>query len=384
MRQLIVIVLAFGLLIAADSCKDRYDPGIQTPVTGFLVVEGFINSGIGNTEIRLSRTVQLEDSSNVKRETGANVLVEGDDGSSYLLGEIAPGTYRGDSLRLNKSHQYRLHIYTSGQEYQSAFAKVVATPPIDSMPYFRAEVDGVHISVNAFDPTKSTQYYTWRWEDTYEIVSQYAVFLRYLYDAQSQLTGVDFLNPVGLPDTTNMRCWKTQYSTQILTASTLKLSADRLDKEIMFIPNGSPKLDKLYSLKLYMHGCSAEGYDFLQRMSKNNEQLGSIFDAQPSELNSNIVCLSNPQEKVIGFVDVADGHEQRIFISKQDVGGWNYRPNCEKLIKPNLLDTLEVYQYFYAPLYYEDPFKSQVAIGTKECSYCTLLGTNVKPPFWPN
>ncbi|MFT4023788.1 MAG: DUF4249 family protein, partial [Flavihumibacter sp.] len=203
------------------------------------------------------------------------------------------------------------------------------------------------------------------------------------YSANGNFTGVTELPAGNRPDTSELRCWKTEYSTAILSASNLKLSKDRLDKEIMFIPNYSPKLDERYSIKINMHACSAAGFDFLQRLSKNNEQLGSIFDAQPSELNSNLVCVSNPAEKVIGFVDVADGQEKRIFITRQDVGGWNYYPQCEQLVKPNLADTLASYASAYAPLNFNDPKQSEVVLGSALCSYCTLTGVHLKPDFWP-
>ena len=381
MKKNFVILLLLAGIIAGAGCKDKYDPQLETPSTGFLVVEGFIN-GNGPTEITLSRSIKLEDSTDAQRETGATVVVEAENGPSFQLDETGFGVYTSGTLPIDANQLYRLHIYSNGNEYQSAYAKRIVTPPIEALPYVKEE-DGLHIRIQAEDPTNSTIYYTWTYSDTWEIVSRYWIYLRYLYASTGAIYAVEELPPGEAPLVSERRCWKTEYSSRILTASTLKLSKDRLDKEIMFIPNRSPKLDQLYSIKINMHGCSAAGYDFLQRLSKNNEQLGSIFDAQPSELNSNLTCVSNPAEKVIGFVEVADGHEQRIFISKQDIGGWNYNPNCEQLLKPNVPDTLDFYGGNYAPLMFSDFTRSNVIMGSNNCSYCTLFGTNVMPAFWP-
>ena len=64
------------------SCKDIYDPLIETKTTGLLVVEGFINSGQGPTTIHLSRSSGLDDAA-LKPELGAQVDVEGEDGKTF-------------------------------------------------------------------------------------------------------------------------------------------------------------------------------------------------------------------------------------------------------------------------------------------------------------
>ncbi|WP_315820035.1 hypothetical protein [Paraflavitalea speifideaquila] len=38
-------------------CKQRFDPPVMTPVNGYLVVEGSINSGSGPTNIKISRAI---------------------------------------------------------------------------------------------------------------------------------------------------------------------------------------------------------------------------------------------------------------------------------------------------------------------------------------
>jgi len=61
----------------------------------YLVVEGFINVGSDSTYVTLSRSNSLSDSQIVKYESGANVIIEGTNNTSYPLTEGSPGMYSG-------------------------------------------------------------------------------------------------------------------------------------------------------------------------------------------------------------------------------------------------------------------------------------------------
>ncbi|HEU5052317.1 MAG TPA: hypothetical protein VFT78_04350, partial [Hanamia sp.] len=51
----------FLIQLFAIGCKIEYRPPVESPKTGYLVVEGFINSDGGPTTITLSRTLRLYD-----------------------------------------------------------------------------------------------------------------------------------------------------------------------------------------------------------------------------------------------------------------------------------------------------------------------------------
>ena len=117
-------------LVLIVGCKEDYDSPFNSPNTGFLVVEGAINSGQGRTTIKLSRTAKLENQLlNVQYEKGASVRVEGEDNSSYGLNETSEGNYTANNLNLNNAVKYRLHIRTlTGKEYMSDYAAAQASP----------------------------------------------------------------------------------------------------------------------------------------------------------------------------------------------------------------------------------------------------------------
>jgi hypothetical protein len=111
-------------------------------------VEGSINSGQGHTTIRLSRSSSLEDAA-LKPELGAQVDVEGEDGSDFPLFENGNGEYNGAQLTLNNGVQYRLHIRTTdGKQYASDYTAVKYTRLIDSITWQR-ENDGLRLYANS-------------------------------------------------------------------------------------------------------------------------------------------------------------------------------------------------------------------------------------------
>src|ERR1700749_4506250 len=74
MKRACFIVLA---LCFAFGCVQKFQPSIPASYTGYLVVEGIINSS-GPASVTLTRTNILNDSTKLF-ETGASVLVEGMD-----------------------------------------------------------------------------------------------------------------------------------------------------------------------------------------------------------------------------------------------------------------------------------------------------------------
>jgi len=371
------------------SCKDIYDPHIETKTTGLLVVEGSINSGQGPTTIRLSRSSGLEDAA-FKPELGAQVDVEGEDGKDFPLVENSNGEYSDPQLTLNNGVQYRLRIRTTdGKQYASDYTPVKYTPLIDSITWQR-ENDGLRIYANARDPLNTTKYYQWKYEETWEIHSTFYTSIKYIRDTirTNAVTGLAFRLPDHNADTSLYKCWSTLNSSTITLGSTEKLTSDIVYLPVQYIEPHSEKLSVLYSINLRQYAISRDNYLFLQKMKKNTEQLGTIFDPQPSEISGNIHSLTYPNEAVIGFIEVTQEQVKRIFISNSQVPGWGYDPACAQRIIDNNLDSIAKYGSDLYPTLPQsvDPFGNVAkfyATNDKNCMDCTFRGVSQKPLFWP-
>jgi hypothetical protein len=162
--------LSILLIAVLASCKKPYNPPVLNNPTGYLVVEGVINSGADSTFIKLSRTVNLSSKVTIKPETGATVTVQGDQNTSYPLTETSEGNYSCAGLNLGNSHKYRLSIVTAGKrQYVSDYMAVLNSPPIDSISYDTKgtlSAPGLNVYVNTHDASGKVLYYRWDYQET--------------------------------------------------------------------------------------------------------------------------------------------------------------------------------------------------------------------------
>lgn len=386
MKNLFIYIIFF---ITAAGCKEKYIASVQSPATGYLVVEGFISSGQDPTSITLTRTTKLYDSVNIIYEHNAAVNVEGENQETFPLYENGNGVYVSSApLNLNSTEKYRLHIRTQdGKEYASDFVPYKHTPEIDSVSWQR-ENGGVKIYVNTHDPQNNTRYYHWKYEETWEFHATYYSSLYFIRDQNYAPVGVAYRNADQSVDTTIHKCWNTIISTNINLGSSEKLSADVIHLPLISIEPASVKLSVLYSVNIRQYALSHGAYLFFQKIQKNTEGVGSIFDAQPSELQGNIHCITNPSETVVGYVDISEEKQKRIFIRNNELPGWNYNQDCGVTILDNQPDSLKKYGSGLFPTipFSLGPFgsiKQILATPEESCMNCTLTGSNVRPAFWP-
>jgi hypothetical protein len=373
-------MMALFSALLLGRCKDPYVSPYSAPPTGYLVVEGYI-SGNSPTQFTLSRTVKLPGDSLPPPESGAKVQVEGSDNTIWALPETSHGVYR-DSFALSPQPQYRLRIQTAGGEtYLSDFVSFKNTPPIDSVSFTAGQNDVV-IYVNAHDPANATRYYQWNWDQTYE----YHSGANSLFEFDIRYDTI-----VRRPDSNQIyRCWSSTSSTSILLSTSTRLSQDVISLyPIQTIPLNSAPLSVLYTILVRQYALTEAGYNFLSLMKKNSEALGTIFDAQPSQITGNIHSLSRPAEQVIGYVSAGTVQQQRIWIYPGQVPGYYYYycAQADTLLPPNT-DLLKNFGNEYTPIYAKA--LGPVIIGyysnSTDCIDCRLVGggTTKKPSFWPN
>jgi hypothetical protein len=374
--------LFFFLVLLAVSCKEKFDSPAPPIDTGYLVIEGVINNDGDTTNIKLSRTASLND--NTRRyETDAIVHLEDDHNNSLLLTDNnGIGTYTITNLHLDNSYNYRLNIKTAnGEEYKSDFVPIKNNPPIDSINWVQEE-QGVRLFINTHDPQNNTRYYQWEYNETWEFHTLYSD-CKYVPLADPRDLNVVHRD---VNDPQIFKCWKSKPSSLILLGSSAKLEQDIIHLPLIFIPNADEKLSVMYSILVKQYAWSKEGYEFLDRMRKNTESVGSIFDAQPSELNSNFHCVSNPSQPVIGFFNICTIREKRIFIDSKDLSHWNFRLPCNRIAVVNNPDSIRAAGAVYMlPTVSKLEVTSIIEFYASEasCVDCRLTGTNVKPDYWP-
>jgi hypothetical protein len=380
-------------------------------------VEGDIESGSDSTIIKVSHTVKISSKTTLNPEKNAQVTVENDQNTSYQLTEIKPGTYATVGLNLDKTRQYRLNIYTAaGKHYVSDLVSVLDSPPIDSVTWDRNGSPiygtGVNINVSTHDASNKVHYFRWDYAETWEFVSA--------FDSQYKSNGYTVL-PRDVINDDIYHCWKSDSSSSTLIASDAKLTRSIIvDNPVTFVHATDEKLSTRYSILVKQHALNADAYNFYANLKKNTEQIGSIFDAQPSELQGNIHNADDPSEPVIGYISVGAVSTTRLFIGAYQLPegtlAWTpityYTTNAACTIGNDPQNPKEPCCYFVSqdsegntvnqvdkyinyltnnngiPLIPVDALtnKSGAIIGytasIPECVDCTLRGTNKKPAFW--
>jgi len=378
------IWLLLLLITLGWSCKDAYVSPYKTPATGYLVVEGYI-SGNTITTFNLSRTISLPGDSTLPTEGNASVEIQGNDNTTYPLANQGNGTYSSSSiLALNTQHQYRLHIRTGSGEYYSDYVPYKPTPAIDSVNFIQNGDNSIVIYANTHDPAGNTRYYQWNYDQTYEYHSAEDTYVYYNKDSTPPIV----IRPV---NDNVFRCWQSSGSTTIIVGSSSKLASDVIyEQPIKKIPADDIQTSVLYSILVRQYSLTDSAYTFLTLMQKNTESLGSIFDAQPSQLSGNIHSTTNPSEPVIGYVCAGTVTQQRLWISKSQIRS-SYTYACEGPDTTFNPHDSAGYSAIYAgptwtPMYNkEGPGGGGWVSNYTVCLVCTARGgVNVPPPFWPN
>ncbi|MFI5160881.1 MAG: DUF4249 domain-containing protein [Sphingobacteriales bacterium] len=377
-------------MITAFSCQKPYLPKIVAVSSNYLVVEGAINTGSDSTSIRLTRTIPLSSTAEAQPELDATVTVLTDAGGNYPLSSAGNGYYTGPGLNLNSSAKYGLKITTSaGKVYQSDFVVSKNSPPIDSV-YYRVQSDGLKIYADTHDASNNSTYYRWDYKETYEIHTAY-----YSYVYFSQIPFDTVLNRSF--DNQIYSCWLYDSSSGIILNSSAKLAKDVISgNRITQIGSTSEKLRVRYSILVKQYALTADAFHYYEQLQKNTEHLGSIFDAQPSELPGNIHCITNPAEVVIGYLTAGNAADSRLFIDNRDLPTWQVStPYGECVLDTALFarrfaGVNEVQYWIYSgtkiPLFPIQQPGSSIILGytmsTPQCVDCTLRGSNKQPGFW--
>lgn len=393
--------------------KPYYPPAINAPGS-YLVVDGVINTSLGPTTIRLSKTVNLSSATTNNPVLNAIVTIESSKGDSYPVPETGKGTYVSATLSLDNTLNYRLRIKTAdNSEYVSDFVPVVNAPPVDSINY-ALKSNGIQFYVSTHDPRNNTSFYRWEYEETWVLHTAYISFYK---------SNGDTVIERDMDNDQIYQCWASDTSTTIVLATSSGLSQDVISNApIAFVESTSRKLDGMqslikdqrapqtnaYSILVKQYALTREGYDYWANIKKNTQDVGKLFDPQPTEIRGNIHSVTNPLEPVLGYISAGSMTTKRFFIANGQIPGlWTLNTPYDACKLDSLyLDTLlrgttvrtneeniafnlnsgTPANELQIPVYAIYDIQTGAIIGhtgsSPYCVDCTLQGTNQTPAFW--
>jgi len=367
-------------LAGLGGCVDKYVPEAISAPQNNLVVEGCINL-TGVTTVRLTRTRSLTAGAAVPIEPNASVAILDEAGNRYPLTQQAAGTYASASLNLNPGHQYQLRLRTAaGRDYASDLVVANESPAIDDVSW-TVEPAGIQIAASTHAAASATRYYRWAYQETWEFYSAYQS--SYQYVGGKIVPRTEDIN----------HCWHLEDSHAIILSNNTQLSQNVMTRfPLTLLPTNSGRLGNKYSIAVQLHPLTADEFAYWEKLRKNTESLGTLFDPLPSQLSGNVHCLTDASELVLGYVGAGGVAERRIFIARTDlprsISNSPFISGYEAC-HPDTVKVGDAAFYFGSgallPVFPANNFMPPTAYsaGTPDCVDCRLRGTNVKPSYWP-
>lgn len=373
-----------------------------------IVIAATITNEYKFQEIKISRTYTLEESA-PKFETEAVVYVTDDANNRYEFEEGDSSYVSATQFQASPERQYQLHVLTkNGKSYVSSIEKLTTQTPLESIEakaVTRNNVLGIEITANSSDPTNTSKYYRYEYEETSKIVvpkwtSTKAV--ANMFSAGSKPKG----EIIFTQRTTEARfCFSSQKSNNILLTSTNNLSADKvINFPLRFISSTDTYIRNRYSILVKQYVQSLASYTYYATLKSISNSGNLLSQTQPGFFSGNIKSVDNPREKVIGFFDVSSYSEKRLFFNfidifpKEKIPEYQYYCPDENQI---MQGAPELYYYNYC--FTDDPLckgneildfistNSKVYYSSKEtvyllypiqCGDCSVFSSNIKPSFW--
>ncbi len=393
-KTIVILVILSSIGFLNNACIETFEAGTET-FEDILVVQATLTNEMKQQEVILTRSFRFEDDMpNFERQ--AQVEVSASNGNTFLFTEVSPGTYRSDIVfAAEPNTSYQLNIQTTGgSSYSSRSVELPAASKIDDVRPQRTTnsngVEGMALLVDSFDPTGSSQYYRYEYEETYKIIAPAWRPLD-LEVASFDPPAVNFI----VREREERICFGTGKESSIILESTVDRTEDRIEGfPVRFISSDNFIISHRYSIlvKQYVHSVNA--FTFYQTLRDLSQSESLFSDNQPGFIAGNI-SSTNDDEKVAGFFDVASVDTKRVFFNYTDFYPGEALPPfvtaclpfAPELQDPGfgtpLLDAIldGNIRYFAEN---ETPGESEgpYLMVSRICGDCTVLGSNIVPDFW--
>lgn len=384
------------LAVAIVGCVEPYALKTNT-FEEALVIEATITNEFKKQEVKISKTYRFEENGPTF-ETDATVFITDNNGNQYEFEEQSDKYVSTSEFQAIPSRQYQLNIITSdGRTYISKTEALTTVTQIESVNAAAATIDGVtgvQITVNSFDPTNSSKYYRYEYEETSKVTApKWKPFKAVVMPENAEIDH-PFIELVPR-DTEALTCYSLAKSNTLLLTSTNLQSEDRVtDFPVRFISTADYTIAERYSILVKQYVQNLESYTFYKTLSEISGSGSILSQNQPGFFYGNIRSVDNPSEKVIGFFDVASVSTKRIFFNFHDIfPGAQYPPYFDECTEYEF-----VYCFDPAPAACDGTRLNGLVTSNSLiyslhngiiytyikpiCGDCSSFSSNVRPTFW--
>ena len=319
-KKIGVFICFSVLLVLVSGCIETFEIETSSSFESALVVEATITDEEKRQEIRLSRSYTLESETPIL-ESNAQVRVVDDAQTTYIFQETEPGLYSSEApFAARTGVGYRLRITTSdGRQYATDAETVSAAAEITNLYAERTSndfgEDGMAIYVNSQGNENSSKYFRYEYEETFKIIAPFY--------SPSDAVVVRQESPIfqyGLVERESRQaCYGRRISNRIVLANTDAQETNALKKfRVKFIRGDDYAISHRYSMLVKQYSQSLSAYAYYQTLRDFSQAENPFSENQPGFLEGNVFSVNDPEEKVIGFFDVASVSTKRLFFNYKD------------------------------------------------------------------
>jgi len=399
---------AAALLMAA--CIYPYTVDIRKGDEYPLVVEGDLHIG-GTSVVKLSHVRPFDTAEYEDIAVFAQGYIEGEDGKRVQGVDADVDTYLSsssyydystslvfDTSKLPENQRYRLHLDTFTAEgslnnqFESDWIMPCPAPTIDALTYSKND-HFKELWVGLSMHCHGSHYFRWTFDETWEYHSDIQSYIEYVprswNEYEMKETGGYYQHIMP----TYYYCWKSASSSQINIFTTKNQTEDCFE-ELAFhtIPLSDKRLQVMYRINVQLEAMSEDAYNYWYNMQQNSEGQGSIFSPVPSEMASNVHCISDPSVQVMGYLNAAVPTSAVMFYNNEDEGFYRQGPLSER--RDSTISAYDISladQMFstgflpYMEIYTMGPTPSDYTWNYATCIDCRKQGgTKTRPEGWPS
>lgn len=298
------------IILLHSGCVQEFEPGDYGDSPTFVVVDAVLNDLQEKQLIKISLSSPVSESE-YNHLPNCKVTVTDLFDHEFVFYETN-NAYEGSIALeyLYVGNAFKVSFTTEeGKEYESSYDELRANPAIDSV-YFKLDESQTKVQfyLDFQSDENDSKYYKWDLEETYE---HHATWPMGNYYSDNEFVYAPYSWDLVV-------CFNTEPIKKIYTLSTQYLNDNGgIKMPLNRVDNSTQRLFYRYSLMVSQASLSADAFSYWEKLKKNNQESGGLFDSQPGNTLGNIKCLSFPEEKVLGFFGVSSIHSERIFV--QDV-----------------------------------------------------------------
>jgi Domain of unknown function (DUF4249) len=317
-----------------------------------LVVDGMITDEHGPYEVKLTRTVTVEDQLNtIPTVSNAVITIFDDLGNEEQLVLTKPGVYETKNFQGVVGRTYHIKIVVDGVTYESLPETMLPAGELNNVyaEFSNTLPNAAHdstVSSNGFniyldvslDPAQNGLA-RWRWTGTYEVLTYPS--LRRVVDPNDKPPSIPpktIPAPrrcsgwiVDLSDNTHQtiiqtdtcsccKCWITENNTTPLISDKRFTEGGHLTKvNVAFIQATRRHFFERYYLEVEQLSTSSAVHDFWDKISKQKQNGSDLFQTPPARTIGNIFAKVDDAPTPIGVFAVAAVKRRSLVLYRHDV-----------------------------------------------------------------